>query len=43
MTDRRQVRVTGPLAAYAAGFREELGSRGYADGSAVNQMSWWPT
>lgn len=38
MTDRRQVRVRGPLAPYAEGFREELGRRGYAYGSAVNQL-----
>ena len=31
MWNRSEVKVAGPLAAYAAGFARELRSRGYAD------------
>jgi integrase/recombinase XerD len=33
-----QVRVTGPLAEYAVGFRQELARRGYTPNSAGNQL-----
>jgi site-specific recombinase XerD len=38
MNDPCRVRVTGPLAVYAAGFRDELRARGYAPGSAAMQL-----
>ena len=38
MTDPLKVRVRGPIAPYVDGFREELGRRGYADSSVVNQL-----
>jgi hypothetical protein len=38
MRDRRYVRVRGPLAPYAAGFRAELESRGYTPVSAGHRM-----
>lgn len=47
MNDPSRVRVTGPLAPYVAGFRQELQSQGYAPGSAalqlqlVGQLSRW--
>lgn len=38
MNDPRRVRVTGPLAACAGGFTEELLGRGYAPSSAAHQV-----
>jgi integrase/recombinase XerD len=38
MNDPSRVRVTGPLALYASGFRDELAARGYAPGSAAMQL-----
>src|SRR5664279_406404 len=38
MNDPGRVRVTGPLAPYADGFRGELETRGYAPGSAALQL-----
>ena len=38
MNDPLRVRVTGPLARYAAGFRGELAARGYAPGSQALQL-----
>jgi site-specific recombinase XerD len=38
MNDPSRVRVTGPLAAYAPGFRAELAAQGYAPGSAALQL-----
>lgn len=38
MRDPSRVRVTGPLERYAAGFRVELGRRGYASASAAQRM-----
>lgn len=38
MSNRSEVEVAGPLAAYAAGFARELRSRGYADLSVVGQL-----
>jgi integrase/recombinase XerD len=39
MRDRRFARVRGPLAPYAAGFREELGRLGYTPVSAGHRLS----
>lgn len=36
--DLSRVRITGPLAAYGDGFREELAVRGYAESSAAAQL-----
>jgi integrase/recombinase XerD len=38
MNDPMRVRVTGPLARYADGFRAELAARGYAPGSQALQL-----
>lgn len=38
MNDPGRVRVTGPLAPYAAGFHRELEGRGYTPGSAALQL-----
>ncbi len=38
MTDPSRTRVTGPLVAYADGFREELTGQGYTPGSAARQL-----
>ena len=38
MWNRSEVKVAGPLAAYAAGFARELRSRGYADLSVAGQL-----
>jgi integrase/recombinase XerD len=38
MNDSCRVRVTGPLAVYACGFRDELAARGYAASSAVMRL-----
>ncbi len=38
MSRPSQVRVTGPLAEYAVGFRQELARRGYTPNSASNQL-----
>ena len=34
--------MTGPLARYAEGFREELSGRGYTQGSRRIRFTWWP-
>jgi hypothetical protein len=38
MNDPLRVRSSGPLAAHADGFREELAARGYTPGSAALQL-----
>jgi integrase/recombinase XerD len=38
VTDPLKVRARGPIAPYVDGFREELGGRGYAQSSVVNQL-----
>jgi hypothetical protein len=38
MTDLSRVRVTGPLAPFAAGFTAELVAQGYASQAAVQQL-----
>lgn len=38
MSDPSRVRVTGPLLAHVAGFRDELARQGYRSGSATTQL-----
>lgn len=38
MSDPSRVRVTGPLATYVVGFRDELARRGYRQGAIVSQL-----
>ena len=37
-TDPSQIRVFGPLSAFAAGFADELGQQGYGPSAACNHM-----